>query len=109
MKKIISILISLISFVALTNADTLTNDEILPEVKAIKKHFKNKVDNVEFEAWAKGMSLNFSTQKYLSNQNYKKYAKTMAKLIRKTRGVEGKVEICYMGTLQKRVHKCNKF
>lgn len=27
----------------------------------------------------------------------------------KQEGVKGKVEICYEGTPQKRVHKCNKF
>ncbi|EGK7561130.1 hypothetical protein IO476_000062 [Campylobacter coli] len=109
MKKIILISSILSSFFIFAEANELPSDEIQPEVKVIKEYFQNKVDKVEFEAWAKGMGLNFSTQKYLNNRNYKKYAKTMAKLIRKTRGVEGKVEICYEGTPKKRVHKCNKF
>ncbi|EAI2977923.1 hypothetical protein HFW12_001510 [Campylobacter jejuni] len=109
MKKIILVSSILSSFFIFAQANELPSDEIQPEVKVIKEHFQNKVDKVEFEAWAKGMGLNFSTQKYLNDRNYKKYAKTMAKLIRKTRGVEGKVEICYEGTSQKRVHKCNKF
>ncbi|WP_235630694.1 hypothetical protein [Campylobacter coli] len=90
MKKFILISSILSSFFIFAEANELPSDKIQPEVKVIKEHFKNKVEKIEFEAWAKGMGLNFSTQKYLNNQNYKKYAKTMAKLIRKTRGVKGK-------------------
>ncbi|EJM4825679.1 hypothetical protein NON37_000707 [Campylobacter coli] len=80
MKKFILISSILSSFFIFAEANELPSDKIQPEVKVIKEHFKNKVEKIEFEAWAKGMGLNFSTQKYLNNQNYKKYAKTMAKL-----------------------------
>ncbi|EGQ2325854.1 hypothetical protein I2623_000511 [Campylobacter coli] len=83
MKKFILISSILSSFFIFAEANELPSDKIQPEVKVIKEHFKNKIEKIEFEAWAK--------------------------LIRKTRGVKGKVEICYEGTPQKRVHKCNKF
>ncbi|EJJ9763766.1 hypothetical protein N4120_001266 [Campylobacter coli] len=75
MKKFILISSILSSFFIFAEANELPSDKIQPEVKVIKEHFKNKVEKIEFEAWAKGMGLNFSTQKYLNNQNYKNMPK----------------------------------
>ncbi|ELK4484260.1 hypothetical protein Q6723_000573 [Campylobacter coli] len=51
MKKFILISSILSSFFIFAEANELPSDKIQPEVKAIKEHFKDKVEKIEFEAW----------------------------------------------------------
>lgn len=91
-----------------TIADTNATN-ISPEVLAIKAHFKDKIERVSFEAWAKGMGVNYSTKEFIKSKAIKAYGKEIGDIVRKTRGVKGKVEVCYLGTEKKKINKCAKF
>lgn len=91
------------------NASMQVINSNTPETNAIKKVFKDEISNISFVSWAKGMEVDFTTKKMLHTKTYKKYAKTMANIVRKTRDVKGKVDICYFGTEDKKIQKCAKF